>query len=154
MPKLWMLIGVPGSGKSTWLRRQNLDAVVISTDDIIEREAAQQGKTYSEVFDSAIKKATSEMNAALRQAIKDQQDIIWDQTNISAKSRSGKLAQFPKNYEKIAVFFPTPDAEELSKRLAGRAGKTIPAFVVKSMAANLEPPSSKEGFDQIITAKE
>lgn len=150
MPKLFMLIGIPGSGKSTWIKNQKHNAVIVSTDDIIEREAARQNKTYSDVFDQTIKKATQEMQQDLRQAIAQQQDIIWDQTNLTAKSRASKLRQIPNTYEKIAVFFPTPDREELTKRLDSRAGKTIPTYVIKSMADNLETPSPAEGFDQVI----
>lgn len=154
MPKVYMMIGVPGSGKSTWINQNKKpNDVVVSTDDVIEREAERKGKTYSEVFDSVIKYATSKMNDDLTKAIKNNQDIIWDQTNIGAKARRGKLSRIPKNYEKIAVFFPTPDMDELNRRLANRPGKTIPAFVVKSMITNLEPPAREEGFDQIITVR-
>jgi predicted kinase len=47
-----MLIGVPGSGKSTWIGAQDWarDCVLVSTDKLIDIEAGRQGKTYNEVF--------------------------------------------------------------------------------------------------------
>lgn len=148
-----MMIGVPGSGKSTWLAKQSFNwtnTVIISTDNIIEQRAAAQGKTYSEVFQNEIKSATAEMNSRLLAAIDARQNIIWDQTNLTKKSRKSKLSNIPQEYEKIAVFFPTPDKEELKRRLASRPGKTIPANIVLGMISQLETPTVDEGFSQII----
>lgn len=153
MPSLYMLVGVPGSGKSTWRAHANLNhAVMLSTDDWIEAKAASQGKTYSEVFDSEVGAATQSMMRDLAGAIKADQDIVWDQTNLTAKSRARKLRQIPASYRKVAVFFPNPSPEELARRLAGREGKTIPAGVIKSMISQLEMPTTAEGFDEVITA--
>jgi len=156
MPTLYMLIGVPASGKSTWIAQHSVfdwsNTVVISTDAIIDRRAESQGKTYSEVFSKEIKSATAEMHDKLRVAIKTDRDIIWDQTNVTAKSRASKLAQVPDTYTKVAVFFATPEPAELQRRLASRPGKTIPAHIVQGMASQLEPPTEAEGFDRIIVA--
>ena len=149
MPRLYMLVGVPGSGKSTWIRSRNHDAVIASTDDKIEAAAAAQGLTYDAVFETEIKAANAALREDVKQAVKDQRDIIWDQTNLTAKSRRGKLGQVPKHYERIALFFPTPDGEELARRLASRVGKTIPVHVMANMIASLEPPVPSEGFDEI-----
>jgi predicted kinase len=153
MSTLWMLIGVPASGKSSWLAKQSWDwsrTQLLSTDAIIDREASAQGKTYGEVFSSVIKQATAEMNANLRRAVKHDMDIVWDQTNLSVKARAGKLAQIPDHYHKIAVFFLTPSDAELRRRLASRPGKTIPANVIMGMKSQLEMPTKSEGFDQVI----
>ena len=152
MARLYMLIGVPGSGKSTWIRSRNHDAVVASTDDKIEAAAAAQGLTYNDVFDAEIKAANAAMREDVKQAVKDRRDIIWDQTNLTIKSRRGKLGQVPKSYERIALYFPTPDGAELERRLGSRPGKTIPAHVMASMIASIEPPTPAEGFDEIYHA--
>lgn len=149
-----MMVGVPGSGKSLWIAKQNFDwntTMVVSSDAIIDQRAAAQGKTYSDVFQDEIKAATLQMNQNLRDAIDNNMNIVWDQTNLTAKSRAGKLSQIPKNYRKIAVFFPTPDAKELQRRLASRPGKTIPQNIVMGMISQLQKPSEAEGFDEIIT---
>ena len=101
------------------------------------------------MFEAEIKAANAALREDVKQAVKDQRDIIWDQTNLTAKSRRGKLGQVPKHYERIALYFPTPDGEELARRLASRVGKTIPVHVMASMIASLEPPVPSEGFDAI-----
>lgn len=153
MPTLYMLVGVPGSGKSTWLNNNKSEnGVVVSSDDHVERLAAKQGQTYSQAFDAVIGQASSHMQKDLRDAVKAEKDIYWDQTNIGANSRKKKLKQIPNTYRKVAVFFPTPDDAEHERRLASRPGKTIPSHVIKSMANNLQVPSKEEGFDSIVVA--
>lgn len=153
MPTLYMLIGIPGSGKSTWVDNAGFDVedtVIISTDKFIETDAVLQGKTYSEVFDGSIKRATQMMNLALDMAVKDRMNIVWDQTNLTKKSRAGKLSKIPNTYHKVAVVFATPNDDELNRRLAGRPGKTIPSNIILAMKSQLQIPSEEEGFEDII----
>lgn len=148
MATLYMMIGVPGSGKTTWIKNNKHNAVVLSTDDYIERVAEKQGKTYSEVFKDAIGPATDQMEKDLIQAIRNERDIIWDQTNLTAKTRKGKLSRMPKNYRKVAVYFSVP--QDLRDRLASRPGKVIPEPVIISMINQLQPPTKEEGFDEVV----
>lgn len=153
-----MLTGVPGSGKSFFIKNlinsffPNCTFTVISTDNIIEERATSQGKTYSEVFQDEIKSATVEMHTRLAAAIKANDNIIWDQTNLTKKVRKSKISNIPDEYQKVSVFFPTPDIEELNARLANRPGKIIPPNIVLGMISQLEQPSIDEGFDSIIVA--
>lgn len=150
MPKVYMLVGVPGSGKSTWLNNQGwaVDMPVISSDRFINDHAEKMGKTYNEVFDEYIKIATKLVDNQARVCHANGYDCIWDQTNTSAKSRKGKLDLFP-GYEKIAVVFRTPEKEEHDRRLASRPGKSIPVHVMNSMIENFQEPTLEEGFAEV-----
>jgi predicted kinase len=152
-----MLIGVPGSGKSTWIAN-NADHVdaqenlfIASTDDLIEAHALLEGKTYNEVFKDYIKSAEKGMYMDLALATANDMDIIWDQTNLTRKSRAKKLIMIPDHYLKIAQFFPVPEKEELERRLASRLGKTIPSHIIESMRVSVEFPCLSEGFHQIVS---
>jgi predicted kinase len=150
MPKCYQLIGVPGSGKSTWVSEQDwaLGLTIVSTDPFVEDYARSQGKTYSEVFKDYMPQAVELMAEQVVFAREHGHDIIWDQTSTTVKSRERKFRMLP-DYEHIAVVFKTPDAEELNRRLASRPGKIIPPDVVKSMLDNFEMPNEAEGFVQI-----
>lgn len=155
-PIAYILVGLPGSGKSTWIRNHKTkdDFVVISSDDEIEKYAKSQSKTYSEVFDEYIKTATKNMNQTFQNAVQNNSNIIWDQTNLSKNKRKGIIQKLPKHYKKIAVVFEV-DAEELNSRLYNRAkteGKHIPAFVIDNMKKSYEKPTKDEGFDEILYA--
>jgi predicted kinase len=153
-PNLWMLVGVPGSGKSTWIANtfDHVDVVVASTDDFINVAAVLLGKTYDEVFKDTIKNAEKMMYQGVTRAVEGNCDIIWDQTNLTRKSRAKKLIMIPERYRKIAVVFPTPEPEELERRLVSRPGKTIPQHVINSMIHNFQHPQHAEGFDVICAA--
>lgn len=151
MPKLYMLIGVPAAGKSTWISHHNKSNVMVaSSDAYLERIADQEGKTYNDVFKKHIKSANQHALNVAKQAFDLNLDLIWDQTNINKRSRGPKLAMVPDHYDKVAVVFPTPDMDEWKRRLDSRPGKSIPWNVLMSMASGLEMPSRDEGFDEII----
>ena len=151
MPKCYQLIGVPASGKSTWVAEQEwaTGCCIISTDYWVEEEAKRQGKTYSEVFKDVMPNAVNYMAKTVVDAVKNKQDIVWDQTSTTKYTRAKKLRMLP-DYETIAVVFKTPADAELAKRLASREGKNIPADIMKSMIVGWEEPTEAEGFDKII----
>lgn len=150
MPKCYQLVGIPGSGKSTWVSDQEWvkDCVVVSTDYFVEKFARRLGKTYSEVFTDVMPRCIRLMMRRVRIAEAKGLDIIWDQTSTSLVSRIRKFSALP-DYEHIAVVFKTPEHNELMRRLSSRPGKDIPERVVSIMIASFEPPTLEEGFKEI-----
>ena len=153
MPRCYQLIGVPGSGKSTWIKNQDwaLGLTVVSTDNFVEDYANSQGKTYSEVFDEYMPTAVDLMSKVVVHAREHGHDVIWDQTSTTVKSRARKFRML-RDYEHIAIVFATPDADELGRRLASRPGKNIPEHVMRSMIEGFEMPTEEEGFKEIWNA--
>lgn len=149
-PKVYVLVGVPGAGKSTWIANQPWakDCVLVSTDALVEGYAASQGKTYSDVFVDYMPTAVDLMVEQVRKARSERRDIVWDQTSTSIASRRKKFRMLPDYYH-IAVVFPTPPKEELNKRLASRPGKNIPWHVVQAMIDRWENPTEREGYKEI-----
>jgi predicted kinase len=156
MNKLYVLVGVPGAGKSTWIKNQTwaLGLNVVSTDAFVEHYAKKQGKTYSEVFQEYMPTAVDKMAEHVVFCRENKLDLIWDQTSTTIETRAKKLRMLP-DYYKIAVVFKTPATAELQKRLASRPGKNVPWDVVSKMASQLEtePPTLEEGFDEIWYAE-
>jgi len=153
MPKVYVLVGVPGSGKSTWIRDQDwaLGLTIVSTDAFVEDYARAQGKTYNQVFKEYMPTAVNLMTEQVVFAREHNHSIIWDQTSTTIKSRLKKFRMLP-DYEHVAVVFRTPEAEELARRLSGRAGKNIPDHVMHSMIAGWEEPTEQEGYAEIWNA--
>jgi len=153
MPKCYQLVGVPGSGKSTWAHSQDWahTCVYISTDAIVEEYAQSKGKTYSEVFNEYMPRAVEIMADQVTKAALLGKDIIWDQTSTTVASRTRKFNMLP-DYEHVAVVFETPNRIELGRRLASRPGKEIPDAVIEGMLASFEMPTEEEGFKEIWRA--
>ena len=152
MKKCYQLVGVPGAGKSTWIKDQvwALGLTLVSTDTFVEDYARSQGKTYSEVFTDYMPTAVDLMAEQVVRARTLGHTIIWDQTSTTIASRAKKFRMLP-DYEHIAVVFRTPEHTELMRRLESRwdDGKIIPEHVIASMIASWEEPTEEEGFKEI-----
>ena len=153
MPELIMLCGIPTSGKSTYVQKLKKldywkDAVVLSTDNYIEEYAKRVGQTYNEVFDDVIPDATRELELQLNMAKDKAKDIIWDQTNLSVKTRRNKLSKLPSYYKRGVVYFEV-SLEEALERNKHREGKFIPESILKRMWHQFEIPTHNEYFDYV-----
>lgn len=152
-----MLCGIPTSGKSTYVKqlkdtKEWSDAVVLSTDNYIEREAVSLCKTYNEIFEDAIKEAEQALQQDLKNAIRSGLDLIWDQTNLTSKARTRKLKIIPGSYECSCAYFVI-DLEEALKRNKTRDSKFIPESILKQMYSQFETPTINEGFNDVKEIK-
>jgi predicted kinase len=150
---LYMLIGIPCVGKSTWLQdRVQFSDQILSTDNIVEKIANSCNMTYSEAWSDLIKFAEKVMYNQLERlkTDKDITEIYWDQTNLNRSTRAKKLSKLPTDWKRVAVFFDHRGfEEEIFKRNQQRPGKVIPDNVLHGMMKNLEIPSHDEGFNEI-----
>ena len=151
---LYVLIGLPAAGKSTWVAQQDWASTCayISTDHYVDRFATRMGQTYNQVFQAVMPRAIRLMMRAVRRAQARGQDIIWDQTNLTCASRARKFRLLPE-YRAVAVVFATPEPQEHSRRLASRPGKRIPDAVLASMTQSYAAPDESEGFEEIWYAQ-
>ena len=151
--ELIMLCGIPTSGKSTYVEKLKKldhwkDAVVLSTDSYIEKEAKRMGLTYNQIFDDAIGDATRELELQLNMAKDKGKNLIWDQTNLSVKSRRKKLLKIPSFYARGVIYFEI-SLEEALERNKNREGKFIPESILKRMYHQFEIPTRNEDFDYV-----
>lgn len=160
MPVAYIMVGIPGSGKSTLVHKIIRDmgdhgdqVFVYSTDNLVEEYSKAMGWTYNFGFSKYIDRATKEMNSQLDLAMRENQEIIWDQTNLSAKKRKTLIDRLKKQYtvECHSVLMPAGDSqyEDWQFRLNNRPGKTIPAHVIESMSDSYVKPSLSEGFSAV-----
>lgn len=154
-PTIYILIGPPGSGKSTWRQALMTSPHVVSSDDIVERIASERQSTYSIVFPTLDwKLIDQEINEAFAAAVKSGLDIVVDRTNMTRKSRLSFLSRVPRSYRRVAVIFSF-ERDILDARLHHRSattGKTIPESVVNEMISRYQPPLD-EGFHDIIEVR-
>lgn len=163
---MYILVGPPGSGKSTWIEKEfQGECSIISTDDIIQAVADSEGKTYNEIFSKYIKVAEKLMWEEFDKVVSEGTRYPWsypvviDRTNMNRKSRARffeRLRNFHKGhpYKIHAIVFPKPEDEEYERRLNSRPGKTIPWEVINGMLAAFQMPTTDEGFASVTIIEE
>lgn len=150
--KITVLVGVPNSGKSTWIKQYTQGAVVISRDDTLMEYAQENGieGNYSEVWKSLTdedqKNIDKKVQEKFQNAVKEGKDIVIDMTNTSKKSRRKWLANVSKDYRKEAVVFVTTydNIFERNKIRAEETGKFIPEGVIDNMMKGFIVPMYNE----------
>ena len=140
--RIVLAIGLPGSGKSAWFKKQSIMPLssdqlrVILADD--EDEQGFQGDVFR----------------ALRYLLEVRLDLnrpltYIDATNLVREQRRDfiEVAQ-RRNCSTEALFFDVP-LEVCLERNRNRL-RQVPEDVMQKMAANLEPPTLEEGFTRIV----
>ena len=160
-PTCIVMVGLPAAGKSTLVNRVIRDmgdhgdgVFVYSTDNLLEAWAADDGKTYNEVFNDLISLATNTMNRELDDVVRSKRSIVWDQTNLGAKKRAkiiNRMRNAGYRVECECILLPAGDSqwEDWRHRMASRPGKTIPDHVIESMMDSFVRPTVEEGFDAV-----
>jgi predicted kinase len=139
-PNIVLLVGLPGSGKSTWASGKK---GVLSTDAL--RELLADDPTDQTIHARVFRVLRDVLKHRL--ALKRPVTYI-DATNLTPKERRPyiKLAQL-FDCEIEAVFFDVP-AEECMSRNRGRE-RIVPDDIIVAMAQRLVPPAVKEGFRRV-----
>jgi len=163
-PKLYVLVGPPAIGKSTWVRLNVPGAYLINRDDLVDDVRVPLGLKYDQMFRPENRRHQSEVDRLHREniagAVASGKDIVVDMTNMGVSSRRNALRVIQGHeaeYEKIAVFFDHRGKESLVRdnlrRRAEKLGdKNIPYDVMTGMFDRFEIPTEAEGFDRVISA--
>lgn len=155
MKNIFVMCGIPGSGKSTWIKNKlDLFGGTWISRDKIRFELLKEGEEYfsheSEVLEDFYKYIKeSSLNP-------NEKDIYIDATHLSPKVRQTTLNAICKFGEMqiIAVNFDISLNEAL-KRNEQRSGLAkVPRSVIRRMHSQKVSPGFEEGFDIIIEVDE
>lgn len=147
--KVFLLAGVPGSGKSTWIRSMmNPEIDIHISRDQIRFALLNDKDQYFEVEDK--------VKATFFKQIRDYTDdgyddncVFIDATHLTSKSRKQIRNSIKGRPYQIAVSFEVP-LETALARNAQRSGRAlVPETVIYNMYNRYEIPTLKEGFDEI-----
>lgn len=144
LPKLFMMVGIPGSGKSyeSEVIAKEHDAVIHASDKIRE----EFSKNPNLKGDNNL--VFNQLHFRIQRDLKVGKNVVYDATNINSKRRKAFLNSIKSiPCEKIAIIMATP-YEQCIKNNAERES-SIPERVIEKMYKNFQVPYYYEGFDVI-----
>lgn len=141
-PILEVLVGLPGSGKSTYANNQY--ARIISRDSYIINHNVNQSynENWKELTEVQHRNIDASVEREFRTAVKNGENIIIDMTNMSPKSRRKWLKAAPQHRTQCTVFYTS--LEVCGERRNSCSGKYISPEVFKSMASRFTVPTADE----------
>ena len=145
MPKLYVMVGIPGSGKSTYAEvNLSQSATIFSSDklrgELLGDEGNQDNKDL--IFSTLYSRA--------RDCLLSGKDAVIDATNVNKFERARVLENFKDidDLVKVAIFVNTP-LEECISRNKNRS-RVVPEKVIRDFYSRLEIPVEDEGFNSIV----
>lgn len=142
--RIVLLVGLPGSGKSTYLKRIGVEG--LSSDAI--RKWLADDETDQTIHDRVFET----LRYLLRQRLLLSRPVTYiDATNLTVAERAPYLG-IGRSYgcEVEALFFDVP--LEICRARNHQRPRVVPDEVLDRMAARLTPPTLEEGFTRVRAA--
>lgn len=154
MAKLYLMMGTPGSGKSTWITNHINPAkeVCISRDEIRFSMVAEDEEYFSKE-----KAVFKEFVRRIDEALDNGFDVFADATHLNKASRNKLLRAInPKETPVIEIIWIKTSLFECIVRNDNRKGTRafVPRSVTRRMFNQIEKPEFEEGFKTIYIVED
>lgn len=143
-PVLQMLVGLPGSGKSTYAaQRHEICGIHICSSDAIR---AELGDVNDQSNNEQVFRI---LHRRIKELLRNGEPVIYDATNISSKRRRAFIAEL-KNIDcrKQCIIFRTAYEQCLENN--NKRDRKVPSEVIREMYMSWDTPYYFEGWDQIF----
>jgi predicted kinase len=150
MNKLFLMMGAPGSGKSTWIHKHLEDGdKYISRDEIRFSMLSEEDDYFDKeptVFNKFIK--------LINEGLEDGFDVYADASHLNAASRAKVIRRIKYDVE-INVIYLNTSLKECYKRNEDRVGRShVPNTIIKDMFNRIQLPTKEEGISKLYIINE
>lgn len=141
-PYMFMMVGLAGSGKSTYANKlsEQFDAAIFSSDALREEMFGDVNNQENN------QKLFQELHKQIKSCLRSGHNAIYDATNISSKRRRGFLQELNNiDCYKVCIVMATPYENCLVNNRYRK--KNVPKYVIERMYRNWNTPMPFEGWD-------
>ena len=149
MNTLYITVGLPGSGKSTYVKNFIKDKEIeyLSSDSLrAVYGKSEEDQTVTPLVFGHIKRKVDEF-------LKDGKNVLVDATSVNRSERSDYINSAKKYGAKVVAIVFKMDRQGLidrNKKRGEQGGRVVPDWVIDKMLAKFEEPSYDEGIDVMI----
>ena len=147
------MVGIPSSGKTTWIQRSLPTSVARIRLDRLRRET--YGYHPIQLEPSKEKKIWRQADLLLSKTVRAGHDVVVDSMALTKEWRQRILkvadAASKAPLQKVAIFLDTPVSVALSRNQ--NREKQLPGDAIREMKGHVRPPSKGEGFSKIVTVR-
>jgi predicted kinase len=138
MKECVVLVGLPGSGKSTFYRRR-----FSTTHDHISKDLWPN-----------VRNKPAHQERLLNERLSAGTSVVVDNTNPTVKDRAPIIAAARKHGAKvIGYFFDVSIGEAIAQNMQREGKARVPRVAIHTIARRLEPPTLAEGFDELYRVR-
>ena len=143
MNKLIIMVGLPGSGKDTIIKKQYKDYIIMSSDELRKELYGYEDQTHNqEVF--------TELHRRVKESGKKGLNIVYNATNLNRDRRVGLCNDMKKYFDRIEVVVTIASIETILKRNKTREERHLPEEKLKQMIKSIQLPTYYEyPYDKI-----